>query len=195
MRTTSSFILIGLLVLGGASACSSKKSAPSTTAAPATPAAVAAPAAPAPAPAAKPLDPFQSGYCEVSFDGAPATKTPGGMMNISSGHWPTGKMKAPSWPLLMNCGALSLSASGKLDEVPMKASKLPIGEEVGRPGVVTPMMFFKPEGVMKIEAWDNSGIRGTFEFKGVRNSKATTVKGKFDFKCPYAARPGEPCVK
>ena len=169
---------------------------PNPTPAPVTPTPSATPNTPN-TPPAEPYDPFKSGFCEVTIDGGAPTKTPGGLMNISSAHWPTGDMKKPSWPLLINCGKVNLSAtmSSTPENFPMKTGKIPIAAKDEKPGEIVATSPANAAGELNIEAWDMSGIKGTFELtsKNFETKTDTLYKGTFDFKCPYALQMGEPC--
>jgi len=186
VKKLPALIFASLLVI----ACGGTKDAPAPASTP-TP-------TPAPAPTPAP-DPFASGFCEVTIEGEEPRKTPGGVSNISTMHWAGPMTKNPSWPLLVNCGTLSLSGEGDAGTFPMKPAKYPI-LKMGQEGTAYALVMARPliveGGELDIQSWDMFGIKGRFEIKGKKNFDDTTlvtVKGVFDFKCPYT-KPGEPCL-
>ena len=174
-------------------ACGGTKDAPAPTP---TPTPTPAPA-PAPAPTPTP-DAFAQGYCEVTVDGEAPRKTPGGASNVSTMYWAGPMTRNPSWPLLVNCGNINLSGNGDASSFPMGPAKYPIlkveKDGVGHFTILSPLVF--ESGEVDIQSWDMLGLKGTSELKAkkkLEDPAPVTVKGVFDFKCPYT-RPGEPCL-
>ncbi len=159
----------------GSSGAGAAASAAATAAPPST-AATAAPAA---------VDPFKWGFCELSLDGAPATKHPGGGYKVASRHWADGPNRAKVEPLILNCGPVDLSTSTSNEaQYPMKAGKYKVAQSATQPGWFVSSTVPNAKGDLVIDAWDKSGIRGSFELTGTPAGKATKYAGKFDFKCP-----------
>lgn len=134
---------------------------------------------------APPTDAFGLGYCELSVDGGPAKKFPGGPMAFSTRHWAAeGPMKAKIQPLFINCGNVDLSPGSTNEaEYPMKAGKFPI-RSTDAPRTMVTSTIGNAKGELTIEAWEKSSIRGSFIVEGMSNGKLAKYNGKFDYKCP-----------
>lgn len=197
-----------MIVFLASAACGSKDAPPdpsmdTATAAPAGPTSPVEANPPAstaePRPAEPAPDPFALGSCEVVVDGGAPRKTPGGASNVSTRYWAGPMTNNPSWALLINCGPWSVSGNGDAEKFPMKP---------GRYGVVKSGLDPEPNatvigpspvegGELTIESWDMHQIKGSFELRAKKSFEDPTVqsvKGTFDFKCPYT-KPGEPCLE
>lgn len=183
VATTSLALAASLaLVPGLVGLVGCKKPPPQDT--PSASAASAAPATATGAPAATPaaVDPFQWGYCELSIDGAPPTRHPGGGYKVASRHWAApGPQRDRVEPLILNCGKVNLSTATIAEaDYPMRAGKHAVAPGSTKPGTFVAVPGGK--GELVIDAWDKSGIQGSFKLTGFDGGKTAT--GKFDFKCP-----------
>ncbi len=176
-RRVNLFVAVAGITALALTACNKKappQEAPTSSAVP-TPA-----VAPSAAPAA--ADPFRWGFCELTIDGGTPSKHPGGGYNVASRHWAApGPQRERVEPLIINCGKVNLStATVSLADYPMKAGKFPVIPSSSKPGTFVAVPSGK--GELVIDAWDKSGIKGSFKLTGFDGAK--TVLGKFDMKCP-----------
>jgi hypothetical protein len=174
-RTAIFAAAISVLTL---SACQKKAEPHEIPASSAAPATAASPTLP---PRTAANDPFRWGYCELSVDGGPPTRNPGGGYNVASRHWAApGPQRERVEPLIINCGKVNLStATSVLADYPMKPGRHVIAPGSAKPGTFVPIPGGK--GELVIDAWDKAGIRGSFMLAG---SDGKSSVGKFDLKCP-----------
>lgn len=181
-RTKGEALAMAIVVTLAACARAEKggKGEPPATVPMATTTAVAQPVAPVIA-----QDPFALGTCELSVDGAPAKKYPGGGSNIASRHWAVGPQRSRVEILLLNCGRVDLStATNSEGDYPMRPGKFAIRASSDKPGEFVSSTIPGAKGELKIDAWDKSSIKGSFELTGNPDGHSTRYQGTFQYKCP-----------